>query len=233
VSKGRNGSKEEEDRDYDPEDADEFTDDETGEEEEEDEGEEEEEGEDDSGSGTDYPLENAANLLKNFKKPSPKKISKTASSNLKTVQRPGPGPAPKKEIKKSNEKRKRKADPNTDAGPSAKKSSLSISVYDDTNMDKCYYPKPDLNIEVKKMGLSPTLMVMCHVLDTSETKMPITSDFAALTFLKKMKEEKVFNFSIPFALVPALQDALGTMVGANKQFFIDQKKKTTLNEPTA
>jgi hypothetical protein len=229
VGKSRDGSKETEDQDYDPEN-DEDTDEETEEEEEE---EDEEEDEDIDNSDTRRPIINATKLLQNFKKKPQKKLSKTSTSNVKMDQALAlvPPRNDKKGLKKSDENRKRKAE--TNAGPSNKKSSLSISVYDDANMDKCYYSKPVLNIEVKKMGLSPTLMVMCHVLDTSETKMPITSDFAALTFLKKMKEEKVFNFSIPFTLVPALQDALNTMVEANRPFFNEHKKRITINESTA
>lgn len=111
------------------------------------------------------------------------------------------------------------------SGTNKKKTSLSsLTVFNDANVDVNLYHEAPANIKVKKIKLSASLIVMCHVLDGLQAKLPFNNDFPALTFLKKMKDNKAYNFSIPFNLTPTLQNALQIMIEANTTFFNNQRR---------
>lgn len=50
------------------------------------------------------------------------------------------------------------------------------------------------------------------------------NDFAAMTFQKKMKDGKAYEFNVPLSLAPTIQHAAQIMIDANPQFFSGIKK---------
>ncbi len=103
-------------------------------------------------------------------------------------------------------------------------SKRKAKMFDTSKVDVNLHHGAPQNIKVKTIQMNDSLMVMCHVIEGAEMKGYYNTDFAALTFQKKMKDGKAFEFSIPLALLPTLQDATQIMRDANPQFFAGVKK---------
>ncbi len=104
-----------------------------------------------------------------------------------------------------------------------KKKNSSI-MFNDRNVDVNLHNEAPQNIKTKKIKLSASLILMCHVIDGLQSKLPFSNDYPAMTFQKKMKDGKAFQFSIPFNLAPTLQNAVQIMIDANSQFFNGGRK---------
>lgn len=86
-----------------------------------------------------------------------------------------------------------------------------------------YHEAPQ-NIQIKKIKLSQSLLVLCQMIEGVEMKGNYNNDFAAITFHKKMRDGKAFEFSIPLNLAPIVQTAMQHIIDANPQFFSGIKK---------
>lgn len=86
-----------------------------------------------------------------------------------------------------------------------------------------YHEAPQ-NIQIKKIKLSQSLLVLCQMIEGIEMKGNYNNDFAAITFHKKMRDGKAFEFSIPLNLAPIVQTAMQHIIEANPQFFSVIKK---------
>lgn len=99
-----------------------------------------------------------------------------------------------------------------------------IKLFNDHNVDVNLHNEAPQNIKVKKIKMSQSLIVLCQMIEGVDMKGNFNNDFAAMTFQKKMKDGKAYEFSIPLALAPTLQNAAQIMIDANPQFFSGIKK---------
>lgn len=99
-----------------------------------------------------------------------------------------------------------------------------VTLFNDYNVDVNLHNEAPQNIKVKKIKLSHSLIVLCQMIEGVDMKGSFNNDFAAMTFQKKMKDGKAFEFSIPLALAPTIQNAAQIMIDANPQFFSGIKK---------
>lgn len=129
----------------------------------------------------------------------------------------------KKNGKKRNDSEKERDGKNS-LTPKDVENRRKVTYFNDKNIDVNLHNDAPQNIKVKRIKLSQSLLVICQMIDGSEMKGNFNNDFAALTFQKKLKDGKAFEFSIPLALVPSLQKATVIMVDANPQFFSGVKK---------
>lgn len=180
-----------------------------------------------SSESEDDNIHDAQSFFKDLKKSSKKKISVSNSSS----------------VTKNKNKRKRNAD--VEEGKKLKKSKLeteigiaddknkekdlggkkkSVFLFNDKNVDVNLFNEAPQNIVERKIKLSNNLILQCHVIDGSEIKAAYNNDFPALTFVKKVKDGKAFQFSIPLNLGPTIQNAIQIMVTSNPQFFSGIKK---------
>lgn len=99
-----------------------------------------------------------------------------------------------------------------------------VIFFDENNVDVNLHNEAPQNIKIKKIQLSHSLIVLCQMIEGVDMKGSFNNDFAAMTFQKRMKDGKAFEFSIPLALAPTLQNAAQIMIDANPQFFSGIKK---------
>lgn len=228
MSQKRKRDEEEEDKTYEPTNNDEETFDEDS---------EEEEGSSEiqeETSESDDDIHDAQSFLKDAKATPKKKISK---------QNPPPLKIRLKKKKSGNDDEERNMNMNDGKGKRQKlfksvpstssdadkekdgsKKKSSAVMFNDNNIDMNLHNEAPQNIKQKKIKLSGSLIIMCHVIDGLQSKLPFNNDYPALTFQKKMKDGKAFQFSIPFNLAPTLQKAIQHMIDANPQFFSGMKK---------
>ncbi len=99
-----------------------------------------------------------------------------------------------------------------------------VALFNDHNVDVNLHNEAPQNIKIKKIKISQSLIVLCQMIEGADMKGSFNNDFAAMTFQKKMKDGKAYEFSIPLALAPTLQSAAQVMIDANPQFFSGIKK---------
>lgn len=211
----RNETEEKDDKTYQP--GQEDSPDETSEEEEEEESQSQETNE----SEDDF-LREAQSVIRDAKKSSKKKVSGKDSSmkskKKKELKRKMTEPEVD-EVDEEDDERKLKK-PKTDGGAKKK----SASLFNDKNVDVNLYNEAPQNIIEKIVKINQGLLMKCHVVDASEMKGNYNnSDFSALTFVKRIKDGKAFNFSIPLNLGPVIQDAIQVFVSSNPRFFSGSK----------
>lgn len=97
-------------------------------------------------------------------------------------------------------------------------------LFNDNNIDHNLHNEAPQNIKVKKIKLSHSLIVLCQMIEGADMKGSFNNDFAAMTFQKKMKDGKAYEFSLPLSLAPTIQEAAQIMIDANPQFFSGIKK---------
>ena len=132
-----------------------------------------------------------------------------------------------------NEKDKNEKDKNEKDGKNQSTASISSKEGDskkkavmfvDDNVDLNLYNEAPQNINVQKIKLSHSLLMLCQMIEGIEMKGNYNNDFAAITFQKKMRDGKAYEFSIPLTLAPLLQFGLQHVIDSNPQFFSGIKK---------
>lgn len=99
-----------------------------------------------------------------------------------------------------------------------------VIMFNDEDVHLNLYNEAPQNIKVKKIKLSQSLLVLCQIIEGADMKGGYNNDFAAITFQKKMKDGKAYEFSIPLTLAPIVQTALQHIIDANPHFFSGIKK---------
>lgn len=127
-----------------------------------------------------------------------------------------------KSAKTKENEAKKKDDSKDDASTKEKDEKEALSkkrkLFDDSNIDVNLHSDPQSLVE-KKIKLSGICIVKCHMVNGADMKTPFANDFAAMTFEKKMKDGKAFEFSLPLNLAHNLKNAIDIMINSNKQFF--------------
>lgn len=191
---------------------------------------EEEESIQEETSESDEDIHDAQSLLKESQAVSKKKISKQDPPSLKIrLKKRKSGDDGEKNMNDGKGKRlKMMLSPaGVDKEKDGTKKKSSAIMFNDIKIDMNLHNEAPQNINQKIFQISASLIVMCHVIDGSQSKLPFNSEYPALTFQKKMKDGKAFQFSIPFNLAPTLQKAVQHMIDGNTEFFGVKKVKTT------
>lgn len=180
-------------------------------------------------SDSDDDIQDAQSFLKEAKTSSKKKLSKQDPPALKiTLKKKKPDIDDFERNMNEGKNKKPKLVKNgneLDKEKDVKRRSASSTVmFNDRNIDVNLHNEAPQNIKAKKIKLSGSLILMCHVIDGLQSKLPFNNDYPALTFQKKMKDGKAFQFSIPFNLGPTVQNAIQIMIDSNPQFFNGSKK---------
>jgi hypothetical protein len=99
-----------------------------------------------------------------------------------------------------------------------------VVMFNDHDVHINLYNEAPQNIKMKKIKLSQSLLILCQMIEGSEMKGSYSNDFAALTFQKKMKDGKAYEFSLPLALAPVVQTAIQLIIDSNPNFFSGSRK---------
>jgi len=78
---------------------------------------------------------------------------------------------------------------------------------------------PD-NVVSKKIKIAKNVILQCSMIDGNDKgKNAAFQDYAALSFLRKTKDEKAFEFNLPLGLAPNIIEALKLIINDNPKFF--------------
>jgi hypothetical protein len=103
-----------------------------------------------------------------------------------------------------------------------KKKTREGPVFNDKNLDYNLYSNDPDNVVSKKIKISNNVIMTCRMIDGSEgrkTAAAYSYDYAALSFLRKTKDEKAFEFNLPLNLAPNIIEALKLIMNDNPKFF--------------
>lgn len=95
-------------------------------------------------------------------------------------------------------------------------------VFNDKNLDYNLYCNDPDNVVSKKIKISNNVIMTCRMIDGSEgrkTAAVYSYDYAALSFLRKTKDEKAFEFNLPLNLAPNIIEAIKLIINDNPKFF--------------
>jgi hypothetical protein len=103
------------------------------------------------------------------------------------------------------------------------------ALFNDKNLDYNLIENDANNVISRKIKVSNNLLITCKMIEGSgEGKGGLTYDYAALTFQRKTKDEKSFDFNMPLSLCPSIIRALTHIIEDNPKFF--SKNQITLNK---
>jgi hypothetical protein len=105
---------------------------------------------------------------------------------------------------------------------SDKKKTREAPVFNDKNLDYNLFQNAPENVISKKIKISSNVIMTCRMIDGSEGRKTASSfmqDYAALSFLRKTKDEKAFEFNLPLNLAPNIMEALKLIMNDNPKFF--------------
>ena len=91
-------------------------------------------------------------------------------------------------------------------------------VFNDKNIDLNLFSSDPMNIITRKIKIASNILVICKMLE-SDAKSGLAYDYAALTFQRKTKDEKAFEFHLPLSITPNIIEALQFIMKDNPKFF--------------
>jgi len=93
-------------------------------------------------------------------------------------------------------------------------------VFNDKNLDYNLFSDDPDNVVSKKIKIAKNVILQCSMIDGNEKgKNAAFQDYAALSFLRKTKDEKAFEFNLPLGLAPNIIEALKLIINDNPKFF--------------
>ena len=131
-------------------------------------------------------------------------------------------------VKTKPESEKKKDDEEKTAGPEGeeiedpkKSKKKEPPVFNDKNLDYNLFNDAPENVVPKKIKISNTVLVTCKMIDaiTGGASGGLSYDYAALTFLRKIQNQKAFEFNLPLSLAPNIIEALKLIMKDNPKFF--------------
>lgn len=96
-------------------------------------------------------------------------------------------------------------------------------LFNDKNVDVNLHKEAATNISTKSVKINDKLLMKCHAIDFNEMQRNFgnnrDNDYAAMTFVKRIRNNHAFDFSVPFKDAPIIQDAIQVFIKANPVFF--------------
>ncbi len=164
-------------------------------------------------------------------KPTQKPIVKPQKPAKKVVskEKKKPEPENQKSVEKTSEKDDKtpmegeetehgKVDNEEDGKKSKKR---EPPVFNDKNVDYNLFNDAPENVMARKIKISNTVLVTCKMIDaiTGGANAGLSYDYAALTFMRKIQNQKAFEFNLPLSLTPNIIEALKLIMKDNPKFF--------------
>jgi hypothetical protein len=101
-----------------------------------------------------------------------------------------------------------------------KKKTRETPIFNDKNLDYNLFNNDPDNVVSKKIKISSNVIVQCRMIDGNDKgKSGLFHDYAALSFLRKTKDEKAFEFNLPLGLATNIIEALKLIIQDNPKFF--------------
>jgi len=146
-----------------------------------------------------------------------KKIPKKSASE-KEVQADPVKALPKKESKKESKKTNEIA---TESGEK------NYPVFEEKNIDYNFVKNSSLNVVQRRCQIAPNIILQCKNVEFTQNGQQI--DFASLTFSRKTKNGRAFDYNMPLSLAPVLIEAVQQIINDNAKFFASIQKEREKN----
>lgn len=103
-------------------------------------------------------------------------------------------------------------------------------VFNDKNLDYNLFNDAPENVMARKIKISNTVLVTCKMIDaiTGGATGGLSYDYAALTFMRKIQNQKAFEFNLPLSLAPNIIEALKLIMKDNPKFFKRNAPQNTI-----
>lgn len=96
-----------------------------------------------------------------------------------------------------------------------------VVIFNDKNIDINLHTSSTQAIKTVRVKLTAGLVLYNQIIHGLDTQ--YASDFAAITFMKKMKNDQAFEFSFPMTIAPLVQKAIQCVIDNNKSFYANMK----------
>ena len=109
-----------------------------------------------------------------------------------------------------------------------KKVAREAPVFNDKNLDYNLFSSDPDNVISKKIKIASNVIVTCRMMEGNDGRKTASAyefpPYAALSFLRKTKNEMAFEFNLPLVLAPKIIEALKLMMNDNPKFFSKHKE---------
>ena len=107
------------------------------------------------------------------------------------------------------------ADPKNDS----KKEKKEPLVFNDKNVDYNLYHEAPENVATKKIKLSSNVLLVCKMIEATGDQKGLTYDYAALSIVRKTKNNTAYEFNLPLTIAPNLKKGIELIIKDNHHFF--------------
>jgi hypothetical protein len=109
-----------------------------------------------------------------------------------------------------------------------KKVAREPAAFNDKNLDYNLFSSDPDNVISKKIKIASNVIVTCRMMEGNDGRKTASAyefpPYAALSFLRKTKNEMAFEFNLPLVLAPKIIEALKLMMNDNPKFFSKHKE---------
>jgi hypothetical protein len=99
------------------------------------------------------------------------------------------------------------------------KKEKDVPMFNDKNVDYNLYHEAPENVATKKIKLSSNVILMCKMIEATGEQRGLTYDYAALSIIRKTKNNKAYEFNLPLTIAPNLVRGIELIMQENKHFF--------------
>jgi hypothetical protein len=114
--------------------------------------------------------------------------------------------------------------PSTSSDPtSGEKKVKEYPVFDERNVDYNYVKNSSSVVVQRRCQVTDNIILHCKNIEI--TTAGVKHDYASLTFSRKTKTGKSFDYNLPLKIAPILVEAIQQIINDNSKYFADPKNK--------
>jgi hypothetical protein len=167
--------------------------------------------------------------IRSEKKTAASSAIKSADNKGKRI--PKKSPSEKEEIKadpvKALPKKESKKEPKKTNDLSTESGEKNYPVFEEKNIDYNFVKNSSLNVVQRRCQIAPNIILQCKNVEFTQNGQQI--DFASLTFSRKTKNGRAFDYNMPLSLAPVLIEAVQQIINDNAKFFASIQKEREKN----
>lgn len=107
------------------------------------------------------------------------------------------------------------------------KKTKDYPIFEEKNIDYNFVKNSTLNVVQRRCQIAQNIILHCKNIEISHNGQKY--DYASLTFSRKTKNGKAFDYNMPLALAPVLIEAVQQIINDNSKFFANLREKELKN----
>lgn len=167
--------------------------------------------------------------IRSEKKTAASSAIKSADNKGKRI--PKKSPSEKEEIKadpvKALPKKESKKEPKKTNDLSTESGEKTYPLFEEKNIDYNFVKNSSMNVVQRRCQIAPNIILQCKNVEFTQNGQQI--DFASLTFSRKTKNGRAFDYNMPLSLAPVLIEAVQQIINDNAKFFASIQKEREKN----